>query len=89
MARYVTQTTQQPILRPKIDEVHTIEDDQTAEVSHNVNDTVVAVYQPDDRVICKIYKSDLATLGQTEMINDTIVDFYMNYILYDIVPKEL
>lgn len=75
-------------MRPRISEVHIIDDDQAAETAHSADDTVVAVYQPGERVLCKIYSSDLATLGPTEMLNDTIVDFYMNYILNDIVPQD-
>jgi Ulp1 family protease len=87
MPRFLTST--QTILRPKIDEVHTIEDDLSGEQQHNVEDTVVCTYQPSDRVLCKVYNSDLATLGPTEMLNDTIIDFYMNYILHDLVPAEM
>lgn len=85
--RYVTTT--QPILRPKVDEIHTIEDDQAIDTgTHSTDNTVIAIYQPKDRVVCKICSSDLATLGPAEMLNDTVVDFYMNYILNDIVPAE-
>ena len=85
--RYVTTT--ESIIRPKVDEVHLIDDDQTAEAAHSADDTVVAVYQPADRVICKLYSSDLATLGPTEMLNDTVIDFYMTYVQHDILPKEM
>jgi Ulp1 family protease len=81
-------TTTQQIVRPKIDEVHTIDDDQAMETNHNEDDVVAAIYQPTDRVLCKVYKSDLTTLGPTEMLNDTVVDFYLNFILHDIVPLE-
>lgn len=74
-------------LRPRIDEVH-LDDDQAAESTHSATDAVVAVYQPRAEVLCKIHKSDLDTLGPDEMLNDTVVDFYMNYILHDIVPPE-
>lgn len=72
-----------------MDEVHTIDDDQSAETTHTADDALVATYKPGELVLCKVYNSDLTTLGPTEMLNDTIIDFYMNYILNDIVPPEM
>ncbi|KAI6242712.1 Ulp1 protease family, catalytic domain protein [Aphelenchoides fujianensis] len=68
---------------PLAGEVHTIEDDaaQEAPVTHKV----VATYQPNGKVTCRIYDQDLVTLNATEMLNDTIIDFYMNYILNDLL----
>jgi len=86
MPRYVTTT--QPILRPKIEEVHTIDDDQNVETAHGADDTLVGKYESCGQTLCKVYESDLATLGPVEMLNDTIVDFYMNWILHDFIPKE-
>jgi Ulp1 family protease len=68
--------------------VHTIDDEQAPEPVHSADEKFVAVYQPAGRVLTTIYENDLATLGPTEMLNDTIVDFYMNYTLNEIIPAE-
>jgi hypothetical protein len=88
LGRFATITRDVVQQKPKVEEVHTIDDEQAPEPVHSADEKFVAVYQPAGRVLTTIYENDLATLGPTEMLNDTIVDFYMNYILNEIIPAE-
>ena len=68
--------------------VHTIDDDMANETLPSASNTIFAVYQPTEKTKCPIYEADLQTLAPTEMLNDTIIDFYMNYILHNIMNAE-
>ncbi|KAI6172153.1 putative ubiquitin-like-specific protease 2A [Aphelenchoides besseyi] len=73
--------------RPLASEVHTIEDDAHAEPAPVIANKLIAAYQPGSNVSCKIYDQDLSTLNASEMLNDTIIEFYMNYILFNILDS--
>ncbi|KAI6196913.1 hypothetical protein M3Y94_01163900 [Aphelenchoides besseyi] len=75
------------VARPLTSEVHTIEDDAHAEPAPVVANKLIAAYQPGSNVSCKIYDQDLSTLNASEMLNDTIIEFYMNYILFNILDS--
>ncbi|KAI1727743.1 ubiquitin-like-specific protease 2 [Ditylenchus destructor] len=74
-------------------EVHVIEMDDDEDSPEKLspkkrsNDTVF-VYPSSGKNACSVQFSDLRYLDSHYMLNDTIIDFYLKYILYDMVPPE-
>uniref|UniRef100_A0A1I7RPL3 ULP_PROTEASE domain-containing protein n=1 Tax=Bursaphelenchus xylophilus TaxID=6326 RepID=A0A1I7RPL3_BURXY len=76
-----------PRLSQAVAEVHILDDEETASTpsSHQV----VAVYEPIPSFKLTIYENDLLTLNNTIMLNDSIIDFYLNYIYYHMLTPEV
>ncbi|CAD5210267.1 unnamed protein product [Bursaphelenchus okinawaensis] len=71
-----------------IAEVHILDDEEAQSVPSASTHSVIAVYEPISSFKLTIYETDMLTLNNTEMLNDSIIDFYLNYIYYNILPPE-
>ncbi|KAI1720133.1 Ulp1 protease family, C-terminal catalytic domain containing protein [Ditylenchus destructor] len=74
-------------------EVHVIEMDDDEDSPEKFSpkkrsNGTVFVYPSSGKNACSVQFSDLRYLDCHYMLNDTIIDFYLKYILYDMVPLE-
>ncbi|MFH4982448.1 hypothetical protein AB6A40_009157 [Gnathostoma spinigerum] len=69
--------------------VHLIEEDELEEAKKTprVDDTIV-IYSRGQHGAVSVHFNDMECLKPDQMLNDTIIDFYMKYIQYEMVPAE-
>lgn len=88
-AAVIPPTLEAPKARIQKREVHMVEDadEQEASPAKRPN-TVVFSFPSAGKDKVSVHYADLKCLGRGVMLNDIIIDFYLRYILHELVPVE-